>query len=206
VSDYLTLTGEINNTSVFLRFQEDKLEQWSSVTALMINQLFRTLERRADKGTGGGNVTPVLVMLDEAARLGKIETIKNALATLRSKAVTICLIVQSLAQLDEIYGRDARRTIVDNCAYKAILSATDADSQEYFSRLVGTCEIEKESHGKNYDADSGIETGSNSHWGKFREPIIFPHEFAKLKDIALMTPEGFCRVDKVYAEQANTTK
>jgi type IV secretion system protein VirD4 len=185
--------------SIFLRFPEDKLEQWASLTTLMINQLFRTLERRADKGKGGDKARPVLVMLDEAARLGKIETIKNALATLRSKSVTICLIVQSLAQLDEIYGRDARRTIVDNCAYKAILSVTDADSQEYFSRLVGTCEVEKESRGIQYDADEGIETGRGTHWSKQREPIIFPHEFAKLKDVVLITPEGFCRVDKVYA-------
>ena len=30
-----------------------------------------------------------------------------------------------------------------------------------------------------------------------REPIIFPHELATLKDILLITPEGFCRVEKV---------
>ena len=61
--------------------------------------------------------------------------------------VTICLMVQSLVQLDEIYGEKARRTIVDNCHYKAILGTTDADSQKYFSNLIGTCEVEKESHG-----------------------------------------------------------
>jgi type IV secretion system protein VirD4 len=199
VSDYLTVAGKVNNTSVFLRIPEDKLEQWASLTALMVNQLFRTLERRADKGAGSEKVRPVLILLDEAARLGKIDTIKNALATLRSKSVTICLLIQSLAQLDEIYGRDARRTIIDNCTYKAILGATDADSQEYFSRLVGTCEVEKESHGIQYDADEGIETGRGSNWSKHREPIIFPEEFAKLKDAVLITPDGFCRVDKVYA-------
>jgi type IV secretory pathway TraG/TraD family ATPase VirD4 len=44
----------------------------------MINQLFRTLERRTDKGMGGESVKPIFVMLDEATRLGKIENIKNA--------------------------------------------------------------------------------------------------------------------------------
>jgi type IV secretory pathway TraG/TraD family ATPase VirD4 len=59
------------NGSIFICLPEDRLEQWASVTTLMINQLFRTLERRTDKGIGDGSVKPVLVMLDEAARLDR---------------------------------------------------------------------------------------------------------------------------------------
>ena len=81
---------------------------------------------------------PILFLLDEFPRLGKIEEITDGLATLRGKKITICPIIQSLAQLDLIYGTAARRVIADNCAYKAILNATDVDSQEYFSKLVGT--------------------------------------------------------------------
>jgi type IV secretion system protein VirD4 len=113
--------------------------------------------------------------------------------------VTVSLFVQSLAQLDAIYGEDERRIILDNCRYKAILNATDADSQAYFSRLVGTCEVEKESRGVQYDVDDGVETGRGSHWNKTREPIIHPHEFATLEDVVLITPKGFCRVNKVFA-------
>jgi type IV secretion system protein VirD4 len=193
----------LDDTSVFLNFPQDKLKQWASVTRLMINQSFKTLERRADKGITAEKIPPVLIMIDEMPRLDKIETIEGALASLRSKNVTICLILQSLAQLDKIYGRDERKAIIDNCWYKAILSATDADSQKYLSELVGTCEVEKESHSIQYDVDDGLETGRGSNWSKHREPIIFPHEFAKLKDVVLMTPEGFCRVDKVYAPRPN---
>ncbi|MCL2108679.1 MAG: type IV secretory system conjugative DNA transfer family protein [Oscillospiraceae bacterium] len=190
---------------VFLRLPEDKLEQWSADILLKLNQLIRTLERRADKHSKQGkNLQPILILLDEFPRLGKIEAIKNALATLRSKNVTICLMVQSLAQLDEIYGEKARRAIVDNCPYKAILGVTDADSQKYFSDLVGSCEVEKESRGIHYDPDDGIVTARGSHWSKHREPIIFPHDLAKLKDVVLMTPEGFCRVNKVFAGVNNT--
>ncbi len=193
--------GDLGKKNIFLRLPEDKLDQWSVMIQLMINQLIRTLERRADKHTPAGKMLPpILILLDEFARLGKIEVIKNALATLRSKNITICLMIQSLAQLDEIYGEKARRGIVDNCAYKAILGVTDADSQKYFSSLVGTCEVEKESRAIQYDSDEGIETGRGSSWSKHREPIIFPHDFAKLKDVVLMTPDGFCRVDKVFAQ------
>ncbi|MCL2638920.1 MAG: type IV secretory system conjugative DNA transfer family protein [Oscillospiraceae bacterium] len=192
--------NSLDVANIFLRLPEDKLDQWSADILLKINQLIRSLERRADFYSEQGKaLPPILILLDEFPRLGKIEAIKGALATLRSKNVTICLMVQSLAQLDEIYGEKARRTIVDNCPYKAILGVTDADSQKYFSNLIGTCEVEKESHGVHYDADDGIATAKGSHWSKQREPIIFPHDLAKLKDIVLMTPDGFCRVNKSFA-------
>ena len=176
---------------------EDKLEQWENMLTLTLNQLIRTLERRAEKhSTDGVNLPPILIMLDEFPRLGKVKAIQGALATLRSRGVTICLIVQSLAQLDEIYGVHARRGIIDNCPYKAILNATDADSQAYFSKIVGTAEIEKESRSASINSETGLESSTSSSWSKKREPIIHPHEFASLDDIVLMTPRGCCRVDK----------
>ena len=58
----------------------------------------------------------------------------DGLATIRGKKISICLIIQSLAQLDTIYGQNERKVISDTCGYKAILGATDADTQEYFSK------------------------------------------------------------------------
>ena len=83
------------------------------------------------------NAQPILFLLDEFPRLGKISAMLDGLATLRSKKISICLIIQSLAQLDTIYGQNERKVILDTCAYKAILGVTDADTQEYFSRLCG---------------------------------------------------------------------
>jgi hypothetical protein len=164
---------------------------------LINRQRIRASERRADKFTQEGyKLTSTLMLLDEFARLGKIEAIEGALATLRSKSVTICLIIQSIAQLDKIYGVPSRRIILDNCPYKAILNVSDPDSQKYFSMLSGSSEIEKKSYSISYDPDSGIEVGNNDTYNMNREPIVYPHEFAKLKDVVLMTPEGFCRVEK----------
>lgn len=53
------------------------------------------------------------------------------------------LIIQSLAQLDSIYGKDTRKIITNNCNYKVVLKATEVETQEYFSKLVGTEEREK---------------------------------------------------------------
>src|SRR5512138_2098341 len=101
------------------------------------------------------NDTPILFLLDEFARFGKLEGIVHGLATLRSKKITICILIQSLAQLDATYGQEQRKIIADNCGYKAILRATDADTQRYFSQLVGT-ELQKQ---KSYTS-SGFIQGS----------------------------------------------
>ena len=126
----------------------------------------------------------------------------DGLATLRSKRITICLIIQSLAQLDAIYGTNERKVISDTCAYKAILGATNADSQEYFSKLVGTYEKPFTGTGIQREPFTNIPKGTSSDTHEHERRIIKPEEFGKLRDIVLLTPDGYCRVDKApyYAE------
>lgn len=183
--------------NVFLRLSQDRLEQWGGMIRLMLTQLIRTLERRPDKQSPQGRKTsPILLLLDEFPLLGKMDAITNALTTLRSKKVTFCLMLQSIAQLDAVYGHDIRKIIVDNCQYKAMLNITEPDSQEYFSKLIGTVPIGRRSISHNYDP-----TTEHSTYGRqiqeFREPLILPHEFATNRDILLHTPYGLSRTIKL---------
>lgn len=176
---------------VFLQIPEHKLEQWKGLLSLIIQQFLKHFERRPD-----GSATPVLFLLDEFARLGKIEVISNGLATLRSKKVHICILTQSLAQLDVIYGKEQRRVIADNCSYKAILKATDADTQEYFSKLVGTYEKEKVTQSANFEQYTKLGKGTGKSKTTEEKRIIKPEEFAYLQDIVLLSPFGYARIEK----------
>lgn len=186
---------------VYLNIPEDKLEQWKGLLTLIINQFLKHFERRPDTDS-----TPVLFLLDEFARLGKIETVIHGLATLRSKKVTICILTQSLAQLDVIYGKEQRQVIADNCQYKAVLNATDADTQDYFSRIVGTFDKTKYSTSANFEQYTGLGKGTGTSETTEEKRIIKPEEFGTLTDIVLLTPYGFCRVDKTpyYSDEAFT--
>lgn len=193
--DDISSSNEAPN--VFLCLSQDRLEQWSGMTRLMITQLIRTLERRPDKQTPQGyGISPILLLLDEFPLLGKIDAVTNALTTLRSKKVTFCLMIQSIAQLDAVYNHDVRKIIVDNCQYKVILNITEPDSQEYFSRLIGTVPIGRRSISQNYGPFA-----TQSTYGlqiqEFREPLIHPHEFAANRDIWLHTPYGFLSTIKL---------
>lgn len=194
--------------NVFLRLSQDRLEQWNGVIRLMITQLVRTLERRPDKHSQQGcKTSPILILLDEFPLLGNMDVIKSALTTLRSKKVTFCLMLQSVAQLDAAYGKDDRKTIVDNCQYKILLNITEPDSQEYFSRLIGSGLVERRSFSQSYNPSTGCITYGQQIQAT-REPWIFPHEFATNSDIVLHTPYGWfrtckCPISRMY--DANNT-
>ena len=178
-------------SDIYINIPEHLLRQWKSLLTLIVSQFLRHFEKRPDR-----TAHPILFLLDEFARLGKIDGITDGLATLRSKKITMCVIIQSLAQLDLIYGENARRVIADNCAYKAILSATDAESQEYFSKLVGTHEKTKISYSQNFDFINFPKGTSKSTYTEEKRRIK-PEDLATLGDIALFTPFGFFRVEKV---------
>jgi type IV secretion system protein VirD4 len=231
---------DLDTHNIFLKIDEDKLGQWDGVVSMMLTQLIRSLERRMDKkydtdgnplilSEHGEVIHPTLLLLDEFPRLGKVDVIQNAVATLRSKGVTICLIIQSLTQLDRIYGKVSRQIIVDNCPYKAILQVTDPENQKTFSDMIGDIKVKTKSIGES--KSQGTSTASNNpedapsydSWGKSEgttaskniseswEAVIRPHEFATLtvkKEIALLTPYGFCRVDSApwYEKEREISK
>jgi type IV secretion system protein VirD4 len=185
-----------NGSDVYIRIPEHLLRQWKNLLTLMTNQFISFFERRKESPDN----RPILFLLDEFPRLGKIPAITDALATLRSKKITICIIIQSLAQLKMIYGHDAQEVIADTCAFKAILGATDANTQEYFSKLVGTYEKIRSSHSQNYDPYIGAPTGHGTQTSQdYEKRIIKPEEFATLQNELILLyplPYNFCRVQK----------
>ena len=188
---------DLDEYNIFLRIPADKIDQWGNIINLMYTQLIRHLERRPEKySPDGKNNVPILLLMDEFARFGKLNIITDAVSTLRSKNVNICLFIQSLAQLDKIYGVNDRRIILDNCQYKAILQANDADTQEYFSRLIGTHINKQQSKSEQFD-DIMDTIGYSNQLSEIRERIIFPHELSTLNDILLLSPYGFCHIDKL---------
>jgi type IV secretion system protein VirD4 len=180
---------------IYIKIPEHLLRQWKNLLTLMTNQFISFFERRKEDPDN----RPILFLLDEFPRLGKIPAITDALATLRSKKITTCIIIQSLAQLKMIYGHDAQEVIADTCAFKAVLGATDANTQEYFSKLVGTYEKIRQSHSRNFDPYIGAPTGHGTSFSQdYEKRIIKPEEFATLREIILLYPlqRNFCRVQK----------
>ena len=179
ITPELLLDGE----RIYVCIPEHKLDVYRELLQLVISQFSRYFERLKDD-----EVRPVLFVLDEFARLGKYEIFINGLATLRSKRVTIVILTQSVSQLDALYGHDNRKVILDNCAYKVVLNASDPDSQQYFSKLAGNYM----KHRKSYTRGRSSSYSISEH----EEPIIRPEKLATLKKAMLISPYGLQWVQK----------
>lgn len=193
--------GDLGECNIFLSIPEYRIEEWSGLINLMYSQLMHHLELRPDKysNEGAGNI-PVLLIMDEFAKFGKLDYLKNAISTLRSKSVNICLVMQSIAQLDNIYGEYERRIIMDNCQFKAILNANDPGTQKLLAELIGTHVVIE--HNVSYNKEDLDAIDSYSHK---REYIVQPHELAYLEDVILLTPNGSCKIKKIkpYTMESN---
>ena len=188
---------DLDARNLFLCIPPDKLGSWGWVVNMMCAQLIRHLERKPEqRSLQGAQLPQTLVLLDEFPRFGKLEPLADGLATLRSKGVHFCLLVQSLAQLDLIYGRALRAVILDNCPYALLLQAGDAETQTYFSRLIGTglqlhnsLTVRMDDRGRRVE---GLSVGAS----ETRDYRIHPHALAALEDVVFRTPLGTCRVEK----------
>jgi type IV secretion system protein VirD4 len=87
---------------------------------------------------------PVTLFLDEFANLGPLPHFPTTIAVARGRGLALVLGVQSLAQLEGLYGRASAATIQTNCATKIVLHGLEYESAERVSRLLGERTVQQE--------------------------------------------------------------
>lgn len=139
------------NKSVFLAIPEHMLESYKAILRLCTVQTLKEMERRPDASGKEVKNKPMIILIDEFARLGRMEGIFNALATLASKKISVILAFQSLAQCEVIYSKEETRVLMDNCRVKVICEVSDPQSAKAVQDWCGKYREKKEtlSAGKN---------------------------------------------------------
>lgn len=191
VSDRPLLDWEQLNTKrqpfdVCLDIPGNKLKLYAPLIRLMITQLVKTLSLRREKTYSKADLPGVLLMLDEFPQLGNVSAVVDALATLRSKGVTILLCTQSLAYFEAIYGKAVTRIILETCQCKVVFNVADTSSQAYLSALIGGVDT----------ISCSVSLPKGVALGKQRRPLIHPEELAYLRNPIVLSPYGVCEVEK----------
>ncbi len=88
----------------------------------MYSQLFNLLCDKADNEYGGRLPVHVRCLLDEFANIGKIPKFEKLIATIRSREISACIILQAQSQLKAIY-KDNAETIIGNCVRPEVVNA-----------------------------------------------------------------------------------
>ena len=99
------------------------------------------------------NAKMVWMMIDEFGSIGSLNSISEALARIRSRKVSIWLAVQSLSQLDSVYGNNITRSIVDNTENTLVFSCKDKQTAEMISAWCGQYQETKQSTSKKGNSD-----------------------------------------------------
>jgi len=114
----------------------DTDDTFNFVVAMMYTQMFNLLCDKADDEYGGRLPVHVRCLLDEFANIGKIPKFEKLIATIRSREISACIILQSLSQLKAIY-RDDSDTILDCCATTLFLGGKSKTTLKEISELLG---------------------------------------------------------------------
>lgn len=108
-------------TALFL-IMSDTDDTFNFLISLCYTQLFNLLCEKADDVYGGRLPVHVRCLIDEAANIGQIPKLEKLMATIRSREISACLVLQAQSQLKAIY-KDNADTIVGNCVRPEAASA-----------------------------------------------------------------------------------
>lgn len=152
---------DLNNGDIYIDVPQDKYDVYAPCMAIIITNFLQAFMRRDDVSSGK-KIIPIMFLLDEAVQLNlDYNVLSKAMSTLRSKKVSLFLLMQSVAQLEGRYGEAHAREIIDLCAYISVFNAQDPKSREYFQKLVGRRKMLKRStslssSGGNRNDTSGV--------------------------------------------------
>ena len=135
-TDELELDTLGDRKSALFVIISDTDDTFNFIVAMMYTQLFNLLCDKADDVYGGRLPVHVRCLLDEVANIGQIPKLEKLIATIRSREISACLILQAQSQLKAIY-KDNADTIVGNCDTTLFLGGKEKTTLKEMSELLG---------------------------------------------------------------------
>ena len=153
----LDLVGDRKTALFFIISDTDAT--FNFLVSMAYTQLFNLLCERADDKFGGRLPVHVRCLIDEAAKIGQIPNLEKLMATIRSREISACLVLQAQSQLKSLY-KDNMDTIIGNCDSSLFLGGKEETTLKSWNSLLGKETIDlyntsvtkgtQESHGQNF--------------------------------------------------------
>lgn len=125
----------------------------NTICSMLIDQLLGEMKDISNKRPDKALPRDVLIMADEFCNMPKMPNFVNQITTLRSRRVYMMITLQSMHQLDMVYGEDTRKTIEINCDTQPFLGSNSYETNLNFTKNMG-CRI-------GVEATSGIGNDRN---------------------------------------------
>lgn len=122
-------------TALFL-MMSDTDSSFNFLISMIYTQLFNLLCEKADDVYGGRLPVHVRCLIDEAANIGQIPNLEKLVATIRSREISACLVLQARSQLKAIY-KDNADTIIGNMDSQVFLGGSEPTTLKELSEALG---------------------------------------------------------------------
>lgn len=127
------------------------------------------------KKNGGRLPVPVRCILDEFANIAPIPDFAKLVATMRSREISVTIIIQNISQLKEMY-KDNWESLSGNCDTFLFLGGQEQSTLEYVSKKLGKATIDKRSQGKS----KGKQGSTSENWDTLGRELMTPDEIGKM--------------------------
>lgn len=164
-------------TALFLKIPDEK-DTRHALAAVFILCIYKALIKVASSREDLSLPRNVYFILDEFGNMPKIDKFDKMITVGRSRKIWFHMVVQSYAQLNNVYGDTVANIVKSNCGMKMFIGSNDIETCEEFSKLCGnmtvsTSSISSSTHDKgNVNVSSQLQT----------RPLIYPSELMKLNN------------------------
>ena len=161
-------------TALFL-IMSDTDDSFNFLISMCYTQLFNLLCEKADDVYGGRLPVHVRCLIDECANIGQIPKLEKLMATIRSREISACLVLQAQSQLKAIY-KDNADTIIGNCDCSIFLGGKEPTTLKELSASRGKETIDTFNTGES----RGREVSHSLNYQKLGKALMDVDELAVL--------------------------
>ena len=161
-------------TALFL-IMSDTDSTFNFLISMVYTQLFNLLCEKADDVYGGRLPVHVRCLVDEAANIGQIPNLEKLVATIRSREISACLVLQAQSQLKAIY-KDSADTITGNMDSRLFLGGAEPTTLKELNQALGKETIDTFNTGEN----RGREQSHSLNYQKLGKDLMSVDELAVL--------------------------
>ena len=151
----------------------DTDDTFNFLVSLCYTQLFNLLCEKADDVYGGRLPVHVRCLIDECANIGQIPRLEKLMATIRSREISACLVLQTQSQLKAQY-KDSADTICGNCDSIIFLGGKEKTTLKELSEALGRETIDTFNTGES----RGRETSRSTNFQKLGKELMSVDELA----------------------------
>ena len=159
-------------TALFL-IMSDTDDSFNFLISMCYTQLFNLLCEKADDVYGGRLPVHVRCLIDECANIGQIPRLEKLVATIRSREISACLVLQAQSQLKAIY-KDNADTIIGNMDTSIFLGGKEPTTLKELAAVLGKETIDTYNTGES----RGRETSHSLNYQKLGKELMSQDELA----------------------------